>query len=93
MMFIEAILPITQYDYLEPYWTDFVIKIFKIDQGAQSLINFGGHGRVTDQILTLGYENQLSLITLGSISLFLIIYLFKMLAFLGLNSRSEKIAK
>ena len=48
MIFIEAILPITQYDYLEPYWTNFVTKIFKIDQDAQLLKNFGGHGRVTD---------------------------------------------
>jgi hypothetical protein len=57
MRFIEAILPITQYDYLEPYWTDFVTKIFRIDLDAQSLSNFGGHGKVTDQILTLGYES------------------------------------
>ena len=31
MIFIEAILPVTQYDYLEPYWTDLIIKVFRID--------------------------------------------------------------
>ena len=31
MIFIEAILPVTQYDYLEPYWTDLIVKVFRID--------------------------------------------------------------
>lgn len=32
MVFMQSILPVTQYDYLEPYWTNFIIKIFRIDQ-------------------------------------------------------------
>ena len=32
MVFMQSILPVTQYDYLEPYWTDFIIKIFRIDE-------------------------------------------------------------
>jgi hypothetical protein len=31
MIFMENILPIAQYDYLEPYWTDFIIMMFGID--------------------------------------------------------------
>ena len=42
MIFMENILPITQYDYLEPYWTDFLIKVFKFDVEAQELRKFGG---------------------------------------------------
>jgi hypothetical protein len=36
---------------------------------------------VTDQILTLGYENQCSLLNLGSISFFLNMYVIKVLLF------------
>jgi hypothetical protein len=57
MIFMETILPIAQYDYLEPYWSDFVIWAFNIDVEAQELEIFGGNEEVTDQILTLGYEN------------------------------------
>ena len=42
MIFMESILPITQYDYLEPYWTDFIIYFFKFDVEAQELQQFGG---------------------------------------------------
>ena len=47
MIFMENILPITQYDYLEPYWTDFVIMMFDIDVKDQELEKFGTHD-VTD---------------------------------------------
>ena len=41
MIFMESILPITQYDYMEPYWTDFVIMAFNIDVEDQELEKFG----------------------------------------------------
>jgi len=48
MIFIESILPITQYDYMEPYWTDFVVMMFRIDVEDQQLEKFGGTEEVTD---------------------------------------------
>ena len=93
MVFMEAILPITQHDYLEPYWTNFVIKIFRIEEEEQQLQIFGGNQEITDQILTLGYENQLSLLCLGSVSLYLILYLLKVIKFVALRHRYESVAK
>ena len=82
MIFMEAILPIAQFDYLEPYWSDMVVKVLNIDVEAQELTIFGGYQDVTDQILTLGYENQSSLLNLGTISLFMAIYFVKLVVFL-----------
>ena len=47
---------------------------------------------MTDQILGLGYENQLTLLGLGTISFFLLLYLIKMGAYLVLSKRYERIA-
>ena len=83
MMFMKTILPITQDDYLEPYWTDFIIKILQIDVDAQELQSFGRkQDDVTDQILALGYENQLSILNFGSISFYILVYLTKVVIFL-----------
>ena len=35
IVFMENLLPITSYDYLEPYWTDFVISALQFDEDAQ----------------------------------------------------------
>ena len=83
MIFMESILPITQYDYLEPYWTDFIVNTLRFDVEAQELEKFGGDQDVTDQILTLGYENQSSLLNLGSISFYMLVYSAKMVIFVG----------
>ena len=81
MIFMEAILPIIQYDYLEPYWSDFIVKVFQFDVEAQELQIFGGDQKVTDQIITLGYENQCSLLNLGSITFYLSAYFAKLIIF------------
>ena len=77
MVFMKALLPITQYDYLEPYWSKFLVNSLKFDEDGQQLEVFGSNQAVTDQILTLGYENQCSLLNLGSISFFLNFYFLK----------------
>lgn len=48
MIFMESILPITQLDYLEPYWSDFIIWANSIDIDSQELEKFGGSEEVTD---------------------------------------------
>jgi hypothetical protein len=55
--------------------------VFRIKEDDQKLEIFGGNQEITDQILTLGYENQLSLLGLGTISLFLVLHLVKMALF------------
>ena len=47
---------------------------------------------MTDQILGLGYENQLSLLGLGTLSFFLLLYLIKMGAYLVFSKRFERMA-
>ena len=48
MIFMNIILPIAQYDYLEPYWTNMIIYVFGIDEEAQELVYFYGNDEVTD---------------------------------------------
>jgi hypothetical protein len=41
MTFMEAIIPITQYDYLEPYWSDLVSNTLGFEEDSCRLEYFG----------------------------------------------------
>ena len=82
MIYMRALIPITQYDYLEPYWSDLVSNALGFDEESCSLEFFGASWRVTDQLFSLGYQSECSLLNLGTISFFLNIYAIKVIFFI-----------
>ena len=76
---IKNLLPITQFDFLEPWWTDLLVKTFGIDEDKYELFEINGY-LVTDQFKEMGYEVTMCILLLGSVGFFFMIYLLKVVA-------------
>ena len=76
---IQNLLPITQFDFLEPWWTDLIVKVLRIEVERYELFQINDFV-VTDQFKGMGYDSSLSLLLLGSVGFYLVIYFFKVIA-------------
>ena len=76
---IQNLLPITQFDFLEPWWTDLIVKVLKIEVERYELFQINDFV-VTDQFKGMGYDSSLSLLLLGSVGFYLVIYFLKVIA-------------
>ena len=76
---IQNLLPITQFDFLEPWWTDLIVKVLEIEVERYELFHIKDFV-VTDQFKGMGYDVSLSLLLLGSVGFYFVIYLIKVVA-------------
>jgi hypothetical protein len=39
---MQSILPITQFDFIEPWWTNTLVKMFQIDEDSYEIFEVNG---------------------------------------------------
>jgi hypothetical protein len=98
LLLIQYLLPITQFDFLEPWWNNKLIGLFDIDEDKYEVLEING-SEVSDQFKTVGYDNTLVILLLGSVGFYFALHFLKIVILiccyivLKTTGRGEKIFK
>ena len=89
--FFSLILPVVQFDILDPEWTTELVFEFEEDPDESFENSFGRS--VFDQMKDLGYETHNSMSLLGSLFIFTVIYFMRVMLFYPVVKLFVKITK